>query len=104
MWDFLWSRVGGPRRDHLVSWEICYKPKKEGELGLGNLVSKNKALAAKWLWHFPLQLASLWHQIIRSKYDLHPNGWDSNSASRVTHSSSWKFIYLFIFLRNEECY
>ena len=36
-------------RDHLVSWEVCCHPKKEGGLGLGNLVSKNIALGAKWL-------------------------------------------------------
>ena len=49
MRDFLWSGVGDSRRDHLVSWEVCCKPEKEGGLGLGNIVSKNKSLAAKWL-------------------------------------------------------
>ena len=30
-------------------------PKKEGGLGLDNLVSKNITLVAKWLWRFPLE-------------------------------------------------
>ena len=92
MRDLHWSRVGAPRRDHLVSWEVCCKPQEEGGLGLGNIVLKNKSLAAKWLWRFPLHPNSLWHQVIRSKYGLHPNGWDTNSASRVTHNCPWKFI------------
>ena len=47
--DFLWSGSGHDKKDHLVSWEVCYKPKNEGGLGLGNLVSKNITLMAKWL-------------------------------------------------------
>ena len=38
---------------------MCCHPKKEGVLGLGNLVSKNIALVAKWLWRFSLELHSL---------------------------------------------
>ena len=37
MRDFLWSGVGKSRKDHLVSWDVCCKPKKEGGLGLGIL-------------------------------------------------------------------
>ena len=44
--------------DHLVGWEVCCKPKKEGGLGLDNIVSKNKSLAAKWLWCFALHFDS----------------------------------------------
>ena len=50
MREFLWSGHGGNKEDNLVRWEICCKPKNEGGLGLGNLVSKNIALVAKWLW------------------------------------------------------
>ena len=47
MRDFFWSGVRDTRRDHLVSWEVCCKPKNKGRLGLGNIVSKNKSLAVK---------------------------------------------------------
>ena len=56
--DFLWSWSGGNKKDHLVRWKVCCKPKNEGRLGLGNLVSKNIAVVAKWLWQFPLALYS----------------------------------------------
>lgn len=33
---------GNLKKDHLVGWEICCRPKKNGEgLGLGNVVPKN---------------------------------------------------------------
>ena len=73
MKDFLCSGVSYMNRDHLVSWEVCYGPKKERGLGHGNLVSKNISLAIKWLWCFPLEPHSLWHQVIQSKYDLDRN-------------------------------
>lgn len=92
MRDFLWSGSENTVKDHLVSWEICCRPKKEGGLGLGNLVSKNVALAGKWLWRFPSHSSSLWHKIIRSKYGMHLNGWDTISASKASHACPWKFI------------
>ena len=41
MRDFLWSGVSKTNQDHLMSWEVCCCPRKEGRLGLGNLVSKH---------------------------------------------------------------
>ena len=36
--------------DHLLSWEVCCKPKNEGGLGIWNLVFENIVLVAKWFW------------------------------------------------------
>ena len=41
MRDFLWLSAMDTRRDHLVSWEVCCRPKKEGGLDIDNLVPKN---------------------------------------------------------------
>ena len=89
MQDFLWSGCYGNKRDHLVNWGFCCKPKEEGGVGLGNLVS---SLVGKWLWRFPLEPDSLWHKMIKSKYGLHLNGWDVKAASNATHISPWKFV------------
>lgn len=35
--DFLWSGVGERNRDHLVRWDLCYKPKEEEWLGIEHL-------------------------------------------------------------------
>ena len=54
-------------------------------MGPCNLVSKNKTSAAMCVWHFPLQLASLWQQVIQSKHGLYLNGLDTNYASKDTY-------------------
>lgn len=61
-------------------------------MGVGNILSRNKALIAKLLWRFPLESDSLWGKVIKSKYGLRDNGWDTLSSSRVTFRSPWKFI------------
>ena len=45
--DFLWS--GDAKRDHLISWEMTYKPKKLGGLGIRKIPLRNNALLGKWL-------------------------------------------------------
>ena len=42
-------------QDHLVSWKVCCHPKKDGSLDLGNVVSKNIALARQQLCCFNLE-------------------------------------------------
>ena len=66
-----------------------------GGLGIGNLMNQNKALLGKCLWRFPLSQNSLQYSIIRSKYGLSNNGWDSKvvSSGIWTYRNPWKFIY-----------
>ena len=67
----------GGRSRSLVAWETVIKSKKKGGLALGNLKKKNLALLGKWLWRFPPEQESPWAKIVRSKYGLHLNGWDT---------------------------
>lgn len=53
---------------------VCCKARKEWDLSLGGLVSKNITLVAKWLWWFPLELIYLWYWMICSIYCIHSNG------------------------------
>ena len=74
--DFLWSRVGEGKRDHLVSWDVVCNPKVKGGLGLGfgKISLRNLALLGKWLWRYPTEGSTLWHQVILSIYGTHSNG------------------------------
>ena len=50
MRNFLWEvndEFGG---EHLVAWNIGCKPKELGELDIGHIMKRNKALVMKWLW------------------------------------------------------
>ena len=68
------------------------KSKSKGGLGIGNISKKNEALLGKWLWRFPLEQNSFWCLIIRSKYGLNENGWDSRFVSRGSFRNPWKAI------------
>ena len=67
-------------------------PKVYGGLGVGNLVRRNKSLLFKWLWRFPLETDALWYAVIKSKYGLHANQWDSGINHMVTYRNPWKFV------------
>ena len=47
--DFLWSRVGEGKRDHLVSWDAVCKPSVKEGLRIGKIPLRNRALLGKWL-------------------------------------------------------
>ena len=70
--DFLWLGVGEGKRDHLVSWNVVCKPRVKGGLGFGKISLRNLALLGKWLWRYPRESTTLWHQVILSIYGYIP--------------------------------
>ena len=70
---------------------MCKAKENEG-LGIGNLEKRNKTLLMKWLWRFPRERQSLWYKVIRSKFGIHPNRWDSKVVERGSFRSLWKVI------------
>ncbi|KAJ9691416.1 hypothetical protein PVL29_013559 [Vitis rotundifolia] len=90
--DFLWSRVGEGKKDHLVSWDVVCKPKALGGLGFGKIALRNVALLGKWLWRYPREGSALWHKVILSIYRSHSNGWDANTIVKWSHRCPWKVI------------
>lgn len=92
MREFLWERLGNDEAEHLVAWNLVTRPKENGGLGIGNICVRNKALAHKWLWRFPLEREALWARVIYSRYGLDNNKWDAGRARRETSRSSWRFI------------
>ena len=90
--DFLWSRIGEGKRDHLVSWDVVCNPKAKGGLRFGKIFLRNIAHLGKWLWRHPRQGTALRHQVILSIYGSHSNGWDANTLVRWLHRCPWKAI------------
>ena len=66
---FLWSSKHNSKTTALVKWEIVQKPKKEGGLGVGDLVIKNAALLFKWWWRFACEEGAAWRSVILSIYE-----------------------------------
>ncbi|RVW91479.1 Transposon TX1 uncharacterized 149 kDa protein [Vitis vinifera] len=93
VWAHFWAQgVGEGKRDHLVRWDVVCKPKTIGGLGLGNISWRNLALLGKWLWRYPREGSTLWHQVILSIYGSHSNGWDANTLVKWSHRCPWKAI------------
>ena len=69
--DFLWSGVGEGKTDHLVSWDVVCNSKAKKGLGFGKISIRNFALLGKWLWRYPREGSTLWHQVILSIYFKH---------------------------------
>ena len=90
--DFLWSRAGEGKKDHLIRWDVVCRPKKLGGLGFRKTFLRNIALLGNWLWRFPRKKNGLWHKVIASIYGTHPNGWDTNMVVRWSHRCPWKAI------------
>ncbi|KAJ9680549.1 hypothetical protein PVL29_019768 [Vitis rotundifolia] len=90
--DFLWSGAGEGKKDHLIRWDVVSRPKELGGLGFGKTSMRNIALLGKWLWRFPRERNGLWHKVIASIYETHPNGWDANMVVRWSHRCPWKAI------------
>lgn len=43
----VWGGKEGKKKIHLVNWEVLYKPKERGGVGLKKAEAMNKALLAK---------------------------------------------------------
>ena len=47
-----------------MKWDIIQKRKKQGGLGVGDLVVKNAALLFKWWWKFFSEDCPLWKKVV----------------------------------------
>ena len=78
--DFLWEGGNLGRKPHLVNWKIVYAGKEEGDLGIKNLSTMNRALLEKWTWRFAVEENSLWKTVIKLKYGIEAGGWFTNAS------------------------
>lgn len=92
MRDFFWRRMNDGSSWAQVAWEQVIRPKKVGGLGVGNLITRNRALMCKWHWRFQEEPDSLWVHIIKSIYGVAANGWDSEHNFNPSYRAPWKFV------------
>uniref|UniRef100_A0A2N9GLC7 Isopropylmalate dehydrogenase-like domain-containing protein n=1 Tax=Fagus sylvatica TaxID=28930 RepID=A0A2N9GLC7_FAGSY len=80
-WKRLYLSKGGrvELKFHLVNWQQVCTPLHNGGLGIRSMATFNKALLGKWLWRYSREPASLWRQVIDSKYGGQGNFWCSNT-------------------------
>ncbi|CAJ2669949.1 unnamed protein product [Trifolium pratense] len=66
--SFLWGDTDQSRRPHLVGWDVCCLPKKEGGLGIKRPHHMNEAFLMKMLWNLTTKSDDLWCKVLYSKY------------------------------------
>lgn len=98
---FLWESFGEGESMHLVKWETVRKSRKKKNrcFGYRQCGEQESCLLAKWLCRFPLEQHSLWHNVIKSKYDIQTiNGilrWSLMDPTAAPRSSSlWGILPL----------
>ncbi|GAU10752.1 hypothetical protein TSUD_425200, partial [Trifolium subterraneum] len=65
---FLWGDTDQVRKPHLVSWNVCCLPKKDGGLGIKSPHQMNEAFLMKMLWNLINRPDDLWCKVLYSKY------------------------------------
>jgi len=66
---FLWSGSSEKRFSALVKWDIVQRPKKQGGLGVGDLLIRNAALLFKWWWRFACEEGAMWKRVVHSIHE-----------------------------------
>ncbi|KAJ0870075.1 putative RNA-directed DNA polymerase [Helianthus annuus] len=87
---FLW---GGCTDKNKISWAPWYKvvaPKEDGGLGIGSLVSANKALMVKWRMRYKNENSTLWAKIITAIHG--GERWHSSIPLKSSIGGIWKSI------------
>jgi len=87
---FLWSSKHDTKASVLVKWDVVQRPKKEGGLGVGDLVIRNAALLFKWWWRFACEEGAIWRSVIQSIYEEDNALLPARSQSNL--SGPWKAI------------
>ena len=51
----------------LIKWDVIFRLKDQGGLGIENLKVKNRCLLSKWLYRLSVETEGTWVQILRNK-------------------------------------
>lgn len=89
---FLWADTKEKRRYHLVRWDDVKKLIRRGGSGLRSITTINKALHAKWIWHYLVEINSFWKKNINIKWMRRDKLDNFCVANRPQGLSLWKAI------------
>lgn len=92
--NFLWGGNNMERKVAWVKWEDVCKDRKDGGLGVKDLLIFNKALLSKWLWRFLTDDNSLWIKVIKSRFgELQwSRGGERKLSGNRARTGWWKMI------------
>ena len=88
--NFFWGQQHNEKKVAWVSWEKICRSKKEGGLGMRNLVVFNKAMLAKQAWRVLKFPHSLMAKVLKNKYFPHTSFMDVRVSPLASYT--WKSI------------
>jgi hypothetical protein len=68
--EFLWGGRRGRKKINWIKWDVVCLPKKKGGLGVRDVRAVNISLLTKWRWRLLHDDASLWKDMLKSKYGV----------------------------------
>lgn len=75
---FFWQGGSSKKKYMLLKWDVIYKSKKKGGLGIKDSRKMNISLMCKWWWRLENE-KGLWQDIVKAKY------MKNNGVSSVSH-------------------
>ena len=66
--NFLWNKDPDKKSPNLIGWDMIYKPRNLGGLGIRKTEASNKALQMKLLWKILTQPDNLWVKLVKKRY------------------------------------
>ncbi|GAU49093.1 hypothetical protein TSUD_137780 [Trifolium subterraneum] len=88
---FLWGDTDQVRKPHLVSWNVCCLPKKDGGLRIKNPHQMNEAFLMKMSWNLINRPDDLWCKVLYSKYGR--NNYLRTTITSLSYDSPlWKAL------------
>nr|KYP76037.1 hypothetical protein KK1_020255 [Cajanus cajan] len=84
--DFLWRAVKDGSKIPWVRWEMVYKFKVEGGLGIKDVRLFNWARLGKWVWRCMLSPGMLWAKVLHGRYGRIES---FSNCSNVDKRASW---------------
>ncbi|XP_074290304.1 uncharacterized protein LOC141617035 [Silene latifolia] len=88
--DYFWGISGKQRRMTFKGWSSICKPWLEGGYNVKELLSWNKALLSKWVWHLTQNRDGIWDRWNRTYNYRDHTIWEAQSRS--WHAESWRDI------------
>ncbi|WMV22162.1 hypothetical protein MTR67_015547 [Solanum verrucosum] len=89
--NFLWQGNNEKKRFHLVKWESVVTGKKNGGLGIKNLIFQSEALRMKWLWRYSFEDQLMWKRVVGAKYEAE-DSWMTKDVTSPYGVSLWRSI------------
>ncbi|XP_074299152.1 uncharacterized protein LOC141630190 [Silene latifolia] len=88
--DFLWGIHDGNRRHVFMGWKALSNPKREGGIGIKEVLSWNRSQMMKWIWKLIHRPNSIWARWVYHYILKGTDFWQTTTS--ISHSWYWNNV------------